>query len=947
MSMTRPRELAAGGRFAVGRNTVILLAVNFSSAGFGLLISVLIARGAGALALGGYSLALAWNLTLAQFADLGMNTLLTRDIARRPQDTRTYVRASLWAKAAIGLVLVLALVLTAPLLAPGGSTLALQVGSGLILTSAWYGTFTAVFRAGGRMLPILVLNAGGLLIQSVGTWWLVQRAAGVETLVLLALLIQLAQLGGAWAWYAIRFAPAAPSRPLELAQIAALARAGLPFALAGILAGVELRANVFLLGALAGERAVGWYSAASRLSDGLRLAPNAFFGALLPALAALEAHPNRAGLVRFFRRSQAVLIGFGAGSAILLTLLAPQLIPLLYGEGMTPAVPVLVVLGWGLIPALAAGLLVLYLYARGDERFVNLLLAVGLGVQVLAALVLMRLYGAAGAALGALLSDLVLWFLLARRIREREAASAAGGQTNAAAAPAARRSLRAWTIAAGPPLALFALALGLRILPVVQNHFDGLYGQDAYAYYSYAVSFLAALRQGQFPPPFWWPLGYPAQLALGLAVGGVGVGSAQAITLLTGALVAPVAYALAREVAPARPAAAGWIAGLICAVNGQLIQSSVVIMADAPGLFWATLSGWLLLRYRRTHGVWTIAASSLAAGMAVWTRWQNLLFLGAWLAALVLIQWRRERGTATARAALASWLALAGAVALVALVLSPQLWVRVSTQSPLAGQSWLEGWSPFNMFSRSFDTVDGHFDFALPVAVFYAQVLVHPAYLVALLTPLLGVGLVQLIARLKADAAPAVLLAGWAGGMLVFLMGIPYENFRFGLGFFAPLAVVTGLGAGGLWERARAPWARVALASWIALALGLMVFWQGRVLAPVLAVKQRELSHLAFLSEQLPAGALLYTFEIDGAIAQYSSIPVVNVWQMDPGTVDDNRPTFLYLDVADATGQWRGRLPDQLYRALSETNLLHPAGAHDGWNLYRVRACRYRILDCE
>lgn len=67
---------------------------------------------------------------------------------------------------------------------------------------------------------------------------------------------------------------------------------------------------------------------------------------------------------------------------------------------------------------------------------------------------------------------------------------------------------------------LFASALLVRLAHVVRASFDGLYGQDAYAYYQYAGELLAAITRGQAPPPFWWPLGYPALLSAALAVGG-------------------------------------------------------------------------------------------------------------------------------------------------------------------------------------------------------------------------------------------------------------------------------------------------------------------------------------------------------------------------------------------------------------------------------------------
>jgi len=884
----------------------------------------------GDAALGAYSLALAWNLTLAQFADLGMNTLLTRDLARQPADTPAYVSASLIAKTVLAILLALALVIAAPALAQGDAAVrALQLGAALILLNAWYGTFTAVFRAFGRMMPILILNAGGLAVQALVTALLVMRGAGVESLIVLAVLIQLAQLLGAGLLYTRDFVSGRAYAKVNRAYILQLVRAGIPFAIAGILTSVELRANIFLLGALAGERAVGWYSAASRLNEGLRLAPNAFFGAMLPALAALNSPASKMQLVAFFRRGEWALLAFGCAAAVILTVTAPWLIPFLYGDAFAPAIPVLIVLGWGLIPGLLAGLLVLYLYALGDEHFVNWLIGIGLGIQIGVALILIRSYGAVGTAIAAMASDIALWLLLRQRIAERQ-----GNITNHW-----RAFVKQWL----PPVALFGAALLFRIIPIIQNSFDGLYGQDAYAYYSYAQQLFDALQQFHGPPPFWWPLGYPILLDAGFLVGGVSVASAQAITVLCGALVAPFGYGLAREAAPKEfQEFAGWVAGLLCAIVGQLVQSSVVIMADAPALMWATLGAWLLLRFRRTSETWSLFIGAIAVGLAVWTRWQNLLFAGVWFFALIVIVVSARKRSAWRAGGLVLL-----AVALIALVLLPQMIIRWTTGAQLAGQSWLEGWSPADFLARSFDTVDGHFDYAFPVSIFYAQVFVHPAYLVALMTPFMLLGAWVLLKNFRGDPAPAILLLGWCGLMFLFLAGIPYENFRFPLGLFVPIAVVTGIGAGWLWDAWRIRWTRAALLAWIAVALAIMIFWQPRVLAPVLQLKTRELSDARWLEQQLPRNALLYTMEIDGAVEQYTPLHVVNLLQMDPSTLNDNVPTFLYINLNEIQTQWRGRLPEQLYNALQEGDLLHPLGTRGDWTLFRIHECQYRILDCD
>jgi hypothetical protein len=64
-------------------------------------------------------------------------------------------------------------------------------------------------------------------------------------------------------------------------------------------------------------------------------------------------------------------------------------------------------------------------------------------------------------------------------------------------------------------LILFLVALLARIIVVALFRFDGLYGQDPYAYYNYSLDLREAFGQQQPPPPFFWPIGYPLLVVLG------------------------------------------------------------------------------------------------------------------------------------------------------------------------------------------------------------------------------------------------------------------------------------------------------------------------------------------------------------------------------------------------------------------------------------------------
>lgn len=76
------------------------------------------------------------------------------------------------------------------------------------------------------------------------------------------------------------------------------------------------------------------------------------------------------------------------------------------------------------------------------------------------------------------------------------------------------------------PLLLLLLLLGATLLArlwlIRQGSFDGLYGQDPYAYHNYAVGPLRdSLLALAPPPPFHWPPGYPYLVALASFLVGV------------------------------------------------------------------------------------------------------------------------------------------------------------------------------------------------------------------------------------------------------------------------------------------------------------------------------------------------------------------------------------------------------------------------------------------
>lgn len=540
-------------------------------------------------------------------------------------------------------------------------------------------------------------------------------------------------------------------------------------------------------------------------------------------------------------------------------------------------------------------------------------------------------------------------------------------------------------------LILFIIALSIRLAAIVFWRFDGLYGQDSFAYLQQASAITKNLPKGEAPPSdFFWPNGYPVLIAFFILFLGQTALAGQLASLLCGAMLSPLAYALSqalwlnehggdqkqipktvhRESCNPTGHRAGILAGLIIAVAGQPILSSVVVMSDMPALFWASLSMWLVVcagSYARRgsatpdpcnpeeaeplrsvqpvrRGTLRLPALLfLAAGavlaLAIISRWIYIL-IGPALGVYTLFSLRRHRNLWGV-----PFLALFGA----AVILAPQLWLSLNKPAGLL-HSWLVGWGPANFFQREFETVDGHFVYPLPTAIFYAQPSGHPAYIF----PLLGLaglwGLWRLWQTKNWEAG--LLLLGWIGPVYIFLAGIPYQNFRFGLSLYMPLVILTGLGLSDLWQRLEA---QVRLAQvkrfytlWlfkvgVSSCLIGMLLWAYPMLNAFLTTQNRGKQIVYQVEQKLPHEATLITFGLTLTFQHYSQLTTLELFFMDEAELDQvlqtQTPIYLLIDVGNIESQWRGKLPDRNYRWLKTHTILTRLETLPPYSLFKVMPC--------
>jgi hypothetical protein len=297
-------------------------------------------------------------------------------------------------------------------------------------------------------------------------------------------------------------------------------------------------------------------------------------------------------------------------------------------------------------------------------------------------------------------------------------------------------------------------------------------------------------------------------------------------------------------------------------------------------------------------------AAGAALAMSITTRWLHVLLVPAFLEYAWIESRERKRPV---------WLLVLPLLA-GALIVLPQIALSLNRPEGIL-HSWLLGWNPVNAVHSRFDNLDGHYEYALPVGLFYAQPAGHPAYLF----PTLGLAALWGIWRAwRAQAWSALaLLLGWSGPMYAFLAGIPYENFRFGLSLWLPFVVFAALGSSDLQRRLRAKWLVPSIVVASLLATSIYAY---AMLDEFLTIQNADKA-TAFQAERAATRHVpVLTFGLTQTLQHYTRLDVIELYHQDDASLEAltrERPVvYVLLDVDNIARQWRGREPDANLRWL-------------------------------
>ena len=375
-----------------------------------------LARGLGVEDLGKYSFAFSFTTIFSVFVDVGLNSVLTREVAKDKEQTKKILANVLGIKTILSLFTYLLIVGIINLMSYPALTKNLVYLTGIImLLDTFSATFWGVLR-GNQNLKFESL--GIILFQTIVVglgMFLLYLNVGVVPQVLAVL------AGSSFLFlYSLfemyRRTRIVPTINFDKSLIKILLKISIPFALTGILARLNTQVDTIFLSKVGCasqqicDTNVGIYSVATKITLAIHFIPLAFVAALFPAMSEYYAN-NKEKLARVFEKAMRYLMIISIPVAFGIGVLAPDFVPKIFGAEYKSAVLPLQILMFSLVFLFLTFPIGSLLNATSRQLLNTKQVAIAALINFLLNFLLVPKFTYIGGAFSSLISTLVMFYL--------------------------------------------------------------------------------------------------------------------------------------------------------------------------------------------------------------------------------------------------------------------------------------------------------------------------------------------------------------------------------------------------------------------------------------------------------------------------------------------------------------------------------------------------------
>ena len=376
----------------------------------GLLVGIWVARYLGPKQFGVFSYAIAFASLFSSIAKLGLDGIVVRDLVKEPELRDVYLGTAFWLKLMGALLMLGVVTITMQLTSsdPLTNLYILIIASGAVFQSFEVVDFYFQSKVLSKFVSICKMTQ--LLISSLLKLYFIFTGAELIYFVLITLVDQVTLSLSLYIAY--RFQKLGSFYEHFNKEIAKqLLKDSWPLIFTGLVIIIYMRIDQIMIKEMLGEREVGLFSAAVRLSEVWYFIPVIISSSLFPSIVNAKKISEELYLGRL-QHLYAVMIWVAIIIALLLTFVSNWVVTLLFGEAYREAGQVLAIHIWAGVFVFIGVASSKWFLSEGLQRYLTINTIAGAILNIVLNLFLIPRYGIYGSAIATVISQALASYLM-------------------------------------------------------------------------------------------------------------------------------------------------------------------------------------------------------------------------------------------------------------------------------------------------------------------------------------------------------------------------------------------------------------------------------------------------------------------------------------------------------------------------------------------------------
>lgn len=330
----------------IAKNTLVLFVGDLIFKIMSLFITIYLAKYLGVENFGKYNFVFAFLALFGILKNLGLHDILARDLAQNPTIVPKLIGNAYFVKIIMTLVAIVLCTITISLLHYSKEiTNYVYVASIIILFTSFSDFYSVIFQVNYKSEYQVFAN---LIFKIASTILILFVIFSHGTLMQIFIVTVFSEMLKTYISYSFSKKFVKPQFEIDYKLWKYFAHEATPIALASVISVINFRTDVIMLSAMNGNFAVGIYSAAHKIVEPLSLITFAFVVPLFPHMAS-SFKESKNKLIKTYKLSMRYLYIMFVPMVIGITLMADEIILMVYKEPFTESINVLQILIWTFI----------------------------------------------------------------------------------------------------------------------------------------------------------------------------------------------------------------------------------------------------------------------------------------------------------------------------------------------------------------------------------------------------------------------------------------------------------------------------------------------------------------------------------------------------------------------------------------------------------------------